>query len=428
MVYYLPTAFVFLFESFISFFIFSQVAKMKTGALKTAAGALLLFSVYYAVFVTVYNVYLNTFMCFIVSFIFAKLFFTISTRRAAITSFAIMVYMVLSEFLTMNLLALMDDSDISVYMQDKFHYIIFSVLSKSIDFIVCFSIVLVSRRLKLKDMPNDTVPFHIFLYPLSSAFIVLVFWTISLNNTFSERDKTLILLSAFLSAAATVVSFVFYFIASKNKTELAELQIAMGKTEVEKEYYKLLDYQQEELKKIVHDEKNHLQTIRSISNDVEINNYIDSVFADLSRHELKSWTDNKFLDSVVNKYSLQCEMQGINFIVNIKTANLSFMDNADITILVSNLMDNAVAAAQTSEKRRVELNINSALGHTAITCVNSCDNKPALKNNELVTSKENPAFHGYGIKNIKNTVKKYKGDYTWKYDPEAKEFISIISI
>lgn len=428
MIYYLTTSFVFLFEFFIVYFVYLQIFSQKKSTWITTIAGLSFFTVYYILFFWLDNFLINTFFMTIITFLFAKLFFDASIKKSIVFSIILTALMTITELFAMTLLSLILHIDIKEYSVNVFYYVLFSALSKIIYFITSVILVRISKAIKISDIKRDAVPSYILIYPLSALFIILVFWIISMENDLNAKNETIILISIASLTIATVFVYVFYFYSSKNKSELIELQLAMEKVSIEKEYYKLLDYQEEELKRIVHDEKNHLQVLKEISRDDEVKSYIDSIYSDLAQHEIKVYTKNHFLDILINKYIIQCELNKIDFIINIKTANLLFMDDSDITILITNLLDNAITAAMDSQKRCVELNINTAMSHTVITCVNACDSEPKVMNNRLISTKNAFGFHGYGIKNIKKITKKYNGDYHWRYDADAHEFLTTISL
>ena len=82
----------------------------------------------------------------------------------------------------------------------------------------------------------------------------------------------------------------------------------------------------------------------------------------------------------------------------------------------------AVDAAKQSKNKKIDLSINKANGFDVLTCVNSCDRVPSRVGDELETTKTDTAFHGLGVKSMKRIVKKYKGNFEWRYDDAANEF------
>ncbi|MDY5991666.1 MAG: ATP-binding protein [Oscillospiraceae bacterium] len=108
--------------------------------------------------------------------------------------------------------------------------------------------------------------------------------------------------------------------------------------------------------------------------------------------------------------------------MSIKTANLSYFENSDLTTLLGNILDNAVEAARDSERRKIDLSLNKMNGFDILTCTNSSDNRPCVVGNNLKTTKKEADLHGLGIKSIKRIAKKYSGSFEWSYDDAQKEF------
>lgn len=60
---------------------------------------------------------------------------------------------------------------------------------------------------------------------------------------------------------------------------------------------------------------------------------------------------------------------------------------------------------------------------------NSCGIQPEFSSSgELKTTKENSKLHGFGIKSVKNALKKYNGDLSLEYDHKSGEFIATVML
>ena len=57
------------------------------------------------------------------------------------------------------------------------------------------------------------------------------------------------------------------------------------------------------------------------------------------------------LDLIISKYLRLCESKNIAFSVDVKTANLHYIADTDLSALLNNLLDNAVEAAEKSGER-----------------------------------------------------------------------------
>ena len=83
-------------------------------------------------------------------------------------------------------------------------------------------------------------------------------------------------------------------------------------------YYDILDRQNEQLKTLIHYEKNHLIAIKSLSTESEIKDYVDTLIAQIKDYSFLGNTENKILDLTVNKYKYICETENIDFFASIK--------------------------------------------------------------------------------------------------------------
>lgn len=60
---------------------------------------------------------------------------------------------------------------------------------------------------------------------------------------------------------------------------------------------------------------------------------------------------------------------------------------------------------------------------------NSCAAPPEFSSSgELKTTKENSKLHGFGLKSVKNALKKYDGDISLEYSQEKGEFIATVML
>jgi sensor histidine kinase regulating citrate/malate metabolism len=134
------------------------------------------------------------------------------------------------------------------------------------------------------------------------------------------------------------------------------------------------------------------------------------------------------LDVIINKYVTECEMCQIKFDYDIKSCNLAKVEDIDLVSVLGNLLDNAVAAAGKSTEKYVSMETTTRNSYDVVVISNSCDFVPEQKGAQLVTTKEDKKLHGFGIKSVKKTLKKYQGDFNWDYDNERRLFITTVMI
>lgn len=125
---------------------------------------------------------------------------------------------------------------------------------------------------------------------------------------------------------------------------------------------------------------------------------------------------------MINRYILDCDLKGIIFEYNVKECPLLNLEDLDLVAILGNLMDNAITAASRSSEKKVFLTTSVRNTYNVIVLKNSCDMTPRAQGEKLLSTKENPRFHGYGLKSVARTVKKYHGDQYWSYDQENYTF------
>ncbi|MBR3819308.1 MAG: GHKL domain-containing protein, partial [Clostridia bacterium] len=66
---------------------------------------------------------------------------------------------------------------------------------------------------------------------------------------------------------------------------------------------------------------------------------------------------------------------------------------------------------------------------SVIIVSNSCNANPMSDGKALpFTTKANKQLHGYGLKSVRNTLKKYNGDISFDYDEKEKVFVVTVMV
>ena len=101
--------------------------------------------------------------------------------------------------------------------------------------------------------------------------------------------------------------------------------------------------------------------------------------------------------------------QNVEFTVNIEFSELDFIDDLDITIIFSNLIDNALEACSelAESKRKIYLTVMKHNCFLYIYIENEYENLQ-WENEYIKSTKTN--HQGLGLDNIKQTVLKYEGN------------------
>ena len=105
-----------------------------------------------------------------------------------------------------------------------------------------------------------------------------------------------------------------------------------------------------------------------------------------------------------------------------QTANLEYINNVELSIILNNALDNAVESARESKEKIIELSLRHINNMDLLSIVNSCDMPPITQGEKLVTTKRQSKNHGFGSKIIEKHTKSNNGNYEWFYDEKEKRF------
>lgn len=369
------------------------------------------------------NIVINI-ICFImINIIILIINYNISIRQSIIHAVILTAIMLVSECIVTFSASAIFNIAFLTYKENFTVLLIESSLSKILYTMLCY--ILTKNKEGYKTSHTKT-PLYLFIFPVCAVMMLVLLISISTIYDITGILNKFISILSIILLIAVVLNYILYDNYAKKEKELLELRNELSKAEIDKSYYQILERQNEEIQSFSHNTKNHFQVIKSLTNEENVENYIDECYGKLEKYSMFGKTNNKILDIILNKYSLLCEIKNIEFLISVKTANLSYIKDDELSTLLNCILDNAVEAAEQTENGRIELNLNNQNFFDVLTCINSCNYNPDFDKKILKTTKENADMHGYGTKSIKKIVRNNKGTYSWKYDKENNEFITTI--
>jgi hypothetical protein len=149
---------------------------------------------------------------------------------------------------------------------------------------------------------------------------------------------------------------------------------------------------------------------------------LKDIYKDIDIYESVVKTGNKALDVVLTQNALRAENNNIKFTYIADGNALSFMSDADIYVLFGNAISNAIEATMyllDEGKRHISLVIKMKGNILSIEIENFFDeNTLKMVDGKLITSKKDKHSHGYGIRSMRNIVRKYDGILDYHIDKD----------
>lgn len=425
MVYNIIIALTYLMSMFISYSFFSQIANKKYNDIHCLLMGFLIFESGALINIFASNtVWLNAVYFAVINTLFAFLCFKMKVSKVIFYSILLDIFNGALEYTTIFLISAITQTKPNIYLEKTNFLILDIIISKTLYYLTC---AVLSRFVK-KEKSNIKIPIGLFIYPVIVICNLLVFWNICVKTDLSGSFRIILSVLSFALFFSIVILFLIYQRSIEKENELFSLQNELDKIETDKTYYDILEKQNQDLMIYAHDAKKHLSAIRNLNDNPIIEDYVNTMSDALKTYSSSCRSGNHLLDVIINKYETECQLKNIRFSFDIKLCNLDFIENYDLVTILSNLLDNAVRAAENTENAFISLYTHYANTYAVLELSNSCNTPPVSFKQELFTTKGNKHFHGLGIKSVKKTLKKYSGEMEWKYDENDKIFTAVLMI
>lgn len=405
-------------EALIYYVFFSRVSNPRFCKWKCILIGLCLFQVGSVFNISFHNaVLVNTIVIILIITMFFKLCFEVSIKVALLYSLMLDGLNFAIELVVIYGLSSSLGISTSEYQNNLPILFMETISCKSTFFMVCLMLSNWVCKTTVRRIPSS-----LFAYPACVTACLLASSYIIFSEILTRNAQILLA----VTSGILLLSLIFLFSTFQHEIEkdgmLAMAQEENARLKTEKEYYDILEKQNQNLMLYAHDARKHLNAICELSQDPRINEYVAKLCGELTTYAQTCRSGNKLLDVMINRYILDCDLKGIIFEYNVKECPLLNLEDLDLVAILGNLMDNAITAASRSSEKKVFLTTSVRNTYNVIVLKNSCDMTPRAQGEKLLSTKENPRFHGYGLKSVARTVKKYHGDQYWSYDQENYTF------
>ena len=182
---------------------------------------------------------------------------------------------------------------------------------------------------------------------------------------------------------------------------------------------------------IRHDMGNHLTVIDSLAESGKTNelvNYIGELRGCFEELKPSVITGNAVTDIVLSEVKERCEKEGIDFETGFIYPEKFDVNPFDMSIILTNALQNAVEASKSSEKPQILIMSVIKEHFLIINIRNSIAQKVETAEDGIPYSTKMGDGHGYGLKNIRRIAQKYKGDLEIRQEKHDGELFFVLNI
>ena len=300
-------------------------------------------------------------------------------------------------------------------MQPGFLRILYTIINKSIQIIFC---IVLSSRLKNINFLRKQYQLALFLIFLTAYIVMSILLNYIISDSLIIMQVAVIIAWSFILICMISVLLIIFFMNSYYQKK-QESDVLALKNQLMEQNYKQLNADQTLLSRQIHDFSNHLKVLSSLTEqNSKASDYINTLLAVPYRQTNLCHCGNDVIDAIINCKQNEATCADIQYTYKIALTSPLSITSTDICAILSNQIDNAIEACLMIDdpaKRSITIHIGQKNNFTFFQVINSTSTNPFDKNGKLTSSK-NSKFHGLGLKNISETVKRYGGSLDNQYE------------
>lgn len=364
----------------------------------------------------VLNAVLNIFFMFLIS-----MHFEASYKRRIMMVFLMYIMIAAIETIVVILTATID---ISPIRKNEYQHILGPIIFK----IILYVIALLLRNYK-KVKEDMTVPTSlwvlVFLIPSGSIYLILNI----IDKLYLHKTRMILCISIIL--LIDFVTFYLYDTVTQYYSEKIKTELLQQENIYYSQQFENIKTHIDEVNAFRHDIRNHLKVLDSLldSRGDAARNYISGLTGALAAGNQYSRTGNIPIDSIINYKLMKARENQVDIQINISIPKELASEPADMVAILGNLLDNAInASLKLEEGRKIDFCMTYERGVLQIDIANTYNGIVRYENERIKTTSGNERYHGYGLRNVENALKKYHGYYKVAHDEHTFRVIALMYV
>ena len=248
-----------------------------------------------------------------------------------------------------------------------------------------------------------------YLYPLSNPITSLLY----------GNPKALYTLLCAVTGLLCAVQVVAEFIrtAFSRQRQMIALQ---SRSQQAQEQYRQAQESLRNVSAFRHEWKNHVAVLWTLTQKQDldaIHDYLSHLGGQLEQLSPKVYTANPTVNTILQRVAAQTQELGIAFRVSALLPESLSIDEGDLCGFLFNLLDNALEAAAKVPHGEIICSLQIRQQYLAIRCENIYDGTVLTDSaGNLLTTKDDPAEHGFGLMKMRSIAEKYGSVLDISYD------------
>lgn len=383
---------------------------------------------YFNLFSPTLNIVFNLAICFFISF-----FYKTSVFKRILAASFIYILSLASEDCAAAVLVLFNGATFKTIIQQDCFVIIGIILSNTL----MFTLVKWSKVFfKNQEIYNTDVQpprwLAIFLIPAGSIYILN---SLTLEIISNQSESSFLLTSAVL--VLLIVNILLFYLYDKlileENLRYENILLSQQNDAYEKQSV-LIQQFQKSMREDRHNLHNHLAAISGLAEQgqkTELIEYIKKLTINVKAQESGIDSGHPVIDALINNKLYLAHHYQIKTGVHIRLPEVLDISKMDLTIILGNLLDNALEACMKlpKELREIFIDISELHGVLTIQVINTYDAAQlCIKDGRPYSTKKDKTCHGIGLNSIIHTITKYNGVFEYNYGEQQNGEKSLFTV
>ena len=333
-----------------------------------------------------------------------------SIKKRVLTSFLIYLILLCVEMIVVFATGYFN---LELTIRNDYKSILGIIIIRIMSYIVVLSISNY-KNIRQGDIVPSIYWLCIVIIPVGTLYMLI--------RIFMDRNATSI--SLFISTVIVLMinfaTFYLYDEFSKILSEKTDKMLMAQQNKYYEKQYELIKTSINITKSIQHDFKNHLTSLYALVKEdkkEELLDYLSEATEVIEAKQEIASTENITIDNIINFKLQNAKRDKINVTIDLKIPNELEVLSFDMTVVLGNLIDNALNAVKKLDKDRyINIKMKYIKGRLIITIDNSYNGILNKKEGEVFTTNIDKENHGIGLQNVKSVLEKYNGNIDFEYD------------
>lgn len=209
---------------------------------------------------------------------------------------------------------------------------------------------------------------------------------------------------------ANLILFLLLQYVSVKENEWYQVQMLHKQNKEKMQAYRESNVNYEFLKRMMHDYGNQLNCIQGLLQQKrfeQAREYTEKLTNSFHEEMNVVNVHHPIINVLLNQKYHLAEEKGISVVFQLNDLSDVWMEEQDLVVLLSNLLDNAIEASEKCDEKIIWVKIVLESQQMIVSVKNSVEKNVDIQDDLIHTTKRDAVNHGIGLKNIRLVLQKY---------------------